>query len=199
MTRREFHRSATSQQSDAAARLGGDPRRIAPAIPLDFVVDHSVIADHAGEDSALKRNMALELKRNAERFAFLRWAGTAFENLHVVPPGGGICHQINLERLAQVVRVRNDGAREIAFPDSMVGIDSHTPMINGLGVIGWGVSGMEGVAAALGEPLTLPVPEVMGCQLKGRPGPGVTATDLVLTLVGILRKQEVVGKVIEYF
>lgn len=184
---------------DAAARLGGDPRRIAPAIPLDFVVDHSVIADHAGDASALKCNIALELKRNAERFAFLRWAAAAFDNLHVVPPGGGICHQINLEYLAQVVRVRDDGAREIAFPDSMVGIDSHTPMVNGLGVIGWGVSGMEGVAAALGEPLALPVPEVIGCRLKGRPGPGVTATDLVLTLVETLRKQGVVGKVIEYF
>ena len=184
---------------DAAARLGGDPRRIAPAIPLDFIVDHSVIADHAGKSDALARNMALEFKRNAERFAFLRWAAAAFENLRVVPPGGGICHQINLEHLARIVCVRNDGAREIAFPDSMVGIDSHTPMVNGLGVIGWGVSGMEGVAAALGEPVAMLIPEVIGCRLSGRLNVGLTATDLVLTMTETLRRHDVVGKFIEYF
>ncbi len=184
---------------DAVARLDGDPRRIAPAIPLDFIVDHSVIADHAGKSDALARNMALEFNRNAERFAFLRWAAAAFENLRVVPPGGGICHQINLEHLARVVCVRKNGAREIAFPDSMVGIDSHTPMVNGLGVIGWGVSGMEGVAAALGEPVAMLIPEVIGCRLSGRLNVGVTATDLVLTMTETLRRHDVVGRFIEYF
>ena len=184
---------------DAAARLGGDPQRIAPAIPLDFVVDHSVIADHAGGSDALARNMALEFKRNAERFAFLRWAGRAFGNMRVVPPGGGICHQVNLEHLARVVCVQQDGAREIVYPDSMVGIDSHTPMINGLGIVGWGVSGMEGVAAALGEPVAMLIPQVIGCRLSGRLNAGVTATDLVLTITQMLRKHDVVGKIIEYF
>ncbi|HEV7820826.1 MAG TPA: aconitate hydratase AcnA, partial [Burkholderiales bacterium] len=184
---------------DAAMRLGGDPRRIAPAIPLDFIVDHSVIADHAGGTDALARNMALEMKRNAERFAFLRWADHAFANMRVVPPGGGICHQVNLEYLARVVCMEKDGKREIAYPDSMIGIDSHTPMINGLGVIGWGVSGMEGVAAALGEPVALLIPPVIGCRLAGRLHPGVTATDLVLTLTQTLRRHDVVGRIIEYF
>ncbi|MCE9639635.1 MAG: aconitate hydratase AcnA, partial [Betaproteobacteria bacterium] len=184
---------------DAVARLGGDPQRIAPVIPLDFVVDHSVIADHAGGADALARNMALELKRNAERFSFLRWGGQVFDNLHVVPPGGGICHQVNLEYLARVVRVQQHGEYELAYPDSMVGIDSHTPMVNGLGIVGWGVSGMEGVAAALGEPVSMLIPQVVGCRLGGRLNPGVTATDLVLTITQMLRKHDVVGKFIEYF
>lgn len=184
---------------DAVARLGGDPQRIAPVIPLDFVVDHSVIADHAGGADALARNMALELKRNAERFSFLRWGGQVFDNLHVVPPGGGICHQVNLEYLARVVRVQQHGEYELAYPDSMVGIDSHTPMVNGLGIVGWGVSGMEGVAAALGEPVSMLIPQVVGCRLSGQLNPGVTATDLVLTITQMLRKHDVVGKFIEYF
>ncbi len=184
---------------DAAARLGGDPRRVAPSIPLDFIVDHSIIADHAGGSDALARNVALEFKRNAERFAFLRWAGHAFENMHVVPPGGGICHQVNLEHLARVVCVQREGGREFAYPDSMVGIDSHTPMINGLGVVGWGVSGMEGVAAALGEPVAMLIPPVIGCRLAGKLAPGVTATDLVLTLTQTLRRHDVVGRIVEYF
>ena len=184
---------------DAVARLGGDPECIAPVIPLDFVVDHSVIADHAGATDALARNMALELKRNAERFSFLRWGGQVFANLHVVPPGGGICHQVNLEYLARVVRVKPHGGYELVFPDSMVGIDSHTPMVNGLGIVGWGVSGMEGVAAALGEPVAMLIPQVVGCRLSGRLNPGVTATDLVLTITQLLRKHDVVGKFVEYF
>ena len=183
---------------DAVARLGGDPLRIAPVIPLDFVVDHSIIADHTGSTDAAARNAELELKRNAERFSFLRWGGHVFENMHVVPPGGGICHQVNLEYLARVVRVQRHGEHELVYPDSMVGIDSHTPMINGLGIVGWGVSGMEGVAVALGEPVAMLVPEVVGCRLSGRLNAGVTATDLVLTITQILRKHDVVGKFVEY-
>ena len=184
---------------DAAARLGADPERIAPVIPVDFIVDHSIIADHAGSAQALARNMALESARNAERFSLLRWGGHVFDKLRVVPPGGGICHQINLEYLARVVRVHNVGSHDLVYPDTMVGIDSHTPMIGGLGVLGWGVSGMEGLAAALGEPVTMPVPEVVGCRLHGRLGPGVTATDFVLTMTQLLRRHDVVGKFVEYF
>ena len=184
---------------DAAVRFGGDARRISLAVPVDFVVDHSIIADHTGAPDALARNVALEFRRNAERYRFLRWAGHAFENLRVVPPGGGICHQINLEYLARVVCTLGHGERTLAFPDTMVGIDSHTPMINGLGIVGWGVSGMEGLAAALGEPLVMLIPEVVGCRLEGRLSPGVTATDLVLTMTQTLRAHGVVGKIVEYF
>ena len=184
---------------DAAARLGGDPRRIDLDVPVDFVVDHSIIADHTAAPDALARNAALEFKRNAERFSFLRWGGHAFGKLRVVPPGGGICHQINLEHLARVVCMQQDGGHTLVFPDSMVGIDSHTPMINGLGIVGWGVSGMEGLAAALGEPLAMLIPEVIGCRLTGRLKPGVTATDLVLTMTQTLRRHDVVGKFVEYF
>ena len=184
---------------DAVARLGGDPQRINPGIPVDFIVDHSIIADHTAAPDAAARNLALEFKRNAERFAFLRWGGHAFESLRVVPPGGGICHQVNLEHLARVVCAQEEGAGTLVYPDSMVGIDSHTPMVNGLGVVGWGVSGMEGLAAALGEPLAVLIPEVVGCRLTGRLNPGVTATDLVLTMTQTLRRHDVVGKFVEYF
>ena len=184
---------------DAAVRFGGDARRIDLAVPVDFVVDHSIIADHTAAPDALARNVALEFRRNAERYGFLRWAGHAFEKLRVVPPGGGICHQINLEYLARVVCTLVDGERTLAFPDTMVGIDSHTPMINSLGIVGWGVSGMEGLAAALGEPLVMLIPEVVGCRLTGRLNPGVTATDLVLTMTQTLRCHGVVGRIVEYF
>ena len=184
---------------DAAARLGADPRRIEPRIRVDFVVDHSISADHTAASDAAARNLALEFERNAERFSFLRWGGHAFGQLNIVPPGGGICHQVNLEYLARVVCAQTDGARTLVYPDSMVGIDSHTPMINGLGVVGWGVSGMEGLAAALGEPLALLIPEVVGCRVSGRLSPGVTATDLVLTMTATLRRHGVVGKFVEYF
>ena len=184
---------------DAVVRAGGHAQQVAPAIPVDFIVDHSVIAEHAGRADARARNEALEFARNQERFAFLRWAGQAFEHLRVVPPGNGICHQINLEYLAEVVRVepRNDGAWLV--PDTLVGIDSHTPMINALGVVGWGVSGIEGVAAALGEPVSLRVPRVVGVELVNALRPGITATDLVLTLVQTLRRHGVVGAFVEYF
>jgi aconitate hydratase A / 2-methylisocitrate dehydratase len=133
---------------EEAARRCGDPQRINPVVPVDFIVDHSIMADHAASPAALARNAELEFNRNQERFRFLRWGAHALTNLRVVPPGNGICHQINLEYLARVVCLRDDGKRTIAYPDSMIGIDSHTPMINGLGVVGWGVSGLEGVAAA---------------------------------------------------
>ena len=184
---------------DAAKRLGRDASCIDPVIPIDFVVDHSVIADHTGSADALNRNMSLEMKRNAERYRFLRWAEQGFRKLRVVPPGAGICHQINLEYLAQVVSTREQTGGEIAYPDTMVGIDSHTPMSNSLGLVAWGVSGIEGLSAALGEPVALAIPKVVGCRLTGELQPGVTATDLVLTLTGTLRAHHVVGKFIEYW
>ena len=184
---------------DAVVRLGGDPRRIDPVIPVDFIVDHSIIAEHTAGPEALAKNVVLEFDRNEERFAFLRWAEQAFRNLRVVPPGGGICHQINLEYLAQVVcrQVADDGTWLV--PDSMVGIDSHTPMVNSLGIVGWAVSGIEGVSTALGEPVSMRVPEVIGIRLLGRLRPGITATDLVLTLTQIIRRRDLVGTFVEYF
>jgi aconitate hydratase len=185
---------------DTAARLGVDPRAVDPAIPVDFVVDHSIIAEHSASADAAARNADLEFDRNGERFAFLRWAEQAFGRLRVVPPGGGICHQINLEHLAHVVRTREAGDDGIwLVPDTMVGIDSHTPMVNSLGIVGWGVSGIEGVSAALGEPVSLRVPAVVGIRLTGRLRPGVTATDLVLTLTQLVRGREFVGAFIEYY
>jgi aconitate hydratase len=180
---------------DAAKQRGAE---VDLAVPVDFIVDHSVIADHTGTPDALKRNMALEMRRNAERFRLLRWAEQAFPKLRVVPPGRGICHQINLEYLAQVVCVDSGDEHALAYADTLVGIDSHTPMINGLGVVGWGTSGIEGLAAALGEPVTIRVPRVVGCELTGALRAGVTATDLVLTLTRKLREIGVVGSVIEY-
>lgn len=181
---------------DAAKRLGGEASCIEPAIPVDFIVDHSINADHTASPDAPALNMALEMQRNAERYRFLRWAEQAFEGLRVVPPGRGICHQINLEYLAQVVRTDDESG--LTYPDTMVGIDSHTPMANSLGIVAWGVSGIEGLSAALGEAVAMPVPQVVGCLLTGKLRPGVTATDLVLTLTQILREREVVGKLIEY-
>ncbi len=183
---------------DAAVRLGADPRAVDPAIPVDFIVDHSVIAEHTASPEALAKNADLEFDRNEERFSFLRWAEQAFRHLRVVPPGGGICHQINLEYLAQVVRRRESDDGAWLVPDSMVGIDSHTPMVNSLGIVGWGVSGIEGVSAALGEPVSLRVPAVVGIRLTGRLRPGVTATDLVLTLTQIIRHRDLVGAFVEY-
>ncbi|MBI3042725.1 MAG: aconitate hydratase AcnA [Betaproteobacteria bacterium] len=183
---------------DALARRGVDPQRVDPVIPVDFVVDHSIIAEHSAGPEALAKNAALEFKRNEERFAFLRWAEQAFGLLRVVPPGGGICHQINLEHLAQVVRRREVDDGFWLVPDTMVGIDSHTPMINSLGIVGWGVSGIEGVSAALGEPVSIRVPAVVGVRLTGRLRPEVTATDLVLTLTQIIRRRDLVGTFVEY-
>ncbi|MCC6535855.1 MAG: aconitate hydratase AcnA [Burkholderiales bacterium] len=181
---------------DAAKRRGVPASAIDLALPLDFIVDHSIVADHSGCAGALERNMALEMERNAERYRFLRWAGQALRGLRIVPPGRGICHQVNLEHLAQVVRADADGG--LAYPDSMIGIDSHTPMANALGVVAWGVSGIEGLSAALGEPVALRVAEVVGCRLSGRLRARVTATDLVLTLTELMRRHGVVGKIIEY-
>ena len=180
---------------DATIRLGGDPKRLNPSVPVDLVVDHSVMVDAHGTADAAARNQALEMQRNAERYAFLRWGGQAFANLRIVPPGNGICHQVNLEYLARVVWTSGG----VAYPDSVLGMDSHTAMINSLGILGWGVGGLEGGAGALGESIAMLVPEVVGVRLVGRLKPGVTATDLVLTLTQILRRHKLVDKFVEYF
>jgi aconitate hydratase A / 2-methylisocitrate dehydratase len=181
---------------DAVGELGGDPGRINPQVPVDLVVDHSIVADVYGVPDAFRRNAELEFERNRERYEFLRWGSEAFANLRVVPPNTGICHQVNLEYLAQVVRCDDDG---VAFPDTLVGTDSHTPMVNGLGVLGWGVGGIEAEAAMLGEPLSLLVPRVVGFRLSGALPEGATATDLVLTVAELLRGHGVVGKFVEFF
>jgi aconitate hydratase len=180
---------------DAMRDLGGDPAKINPLLPSDLVIDHSVQVDAFASRLAFSRNVELEVERNRERYAFLRWGQTAFDGLRVVPPGTGICHQVNLEYLARVVESR-DGQ---AFPDTLVGTDSHTTMVNGLGVLGWGVGGIEAEAAMLGEPLSMLVPQVVGFKLTGRLPEGSTATDLVLTVTQILRRTGVVGKFVEYF
>ena len=186
---------------DAMIRLGGDPRRLDPSVPVDLVVDHSVMVDAYAAPDAARRNEALELARNAERYAFLRWGAQTFDNLRIVPPGNGICHQVNLEHLARVVWTSDaaGGTRPIAYPDSVLGMDSHTAMINSLGILGWGVGGLEGGAGALGESVAMLVPEVVGCRLTGSPRPGVTATDVVLTVTQALRRHKVVDKFVEYF
>ena len=180
---------------DATIRLGGDPKRLNPSVPVDLVVDHSVMVDAYGTPDAALRNQALELQRNAERYAFLRWGGQAFANLRIVPPGNGICHQVNLEYLARVVW----SSGGVVYPDSVLGMDSHTAMINSLGILGWGVGGLEGGAGALGESIAMLVPEVVGVRLVGKLKPGVTATDLVLTLTQTLRRHKLVDKFVEYF
>ncbi len=183
----------------AIARLGGDPRRVNPLVPVDVVIDHSIQVDYFGSADALEKNLALEFHRNKERYALLRWAQAALSNMRVIPPGVGIIHQVNLEYLAQVVILRRCQQQLQAFPDTLVGTDSHTTMINGLGVLGWGVGGIEAEANMLGQPLYMLVPEVVGVELTGRLPPGATATDLVLTITQMLRKQGVVGKFVEYF
>src|SRR3954470_3021955 len=180
---------------NAMADLGGDPERINPLIPAELVIDHSVQVDAFASRMAFGRNVELEFERNRERYVFLRWGQKSFHGLEVVPPGTGICHQVNLEYLARVVEDR-DGA---AFPDTLVGTDSHTTMVNGLGVLGWGVGGIEAEAAMLGQPLSMLVPQVVGFRLSGSLPEGATATDLVLTVTEILRKTGVVGKFVEYF
>jgi aconitate hydratase len=185
---------------DAMVRLGGDPQRINPLTPVDFIIDHSVMADHTASPDAAERNMALEFERNRERYEFLRWGSQAFANLRLIPPGNGICHQINLEYLARVVCADDSGGkRALAYPDSVLGMDSHTPMINSLGIIGWGVGGLEGGTAALGEPVSMLLPEVVGCRLSGALKPGVTTTDLALTITQTLRRHKLIGKFVEYF
>ncbi len=179
----------------ATARAGGDPAAVNPSIPVDLVIDHSVQVDLFRTPEAYRRNIELEYERNGERYALLRWAQQAFDGLRVVPPGAGICHQVNLEHLGRVVAVR-DG---VAAPDTVVGTDSHTTMINGLGVLGWGVGGIEAEAAMLGQPMFLPQPVVIGVRTVGALPAGTTATDLVLTLTQMLRAHGVVGKFVEFF
>ncbi len=188
---------------DAMAELGGDPRRINPLQPVELVIDHSVQVDAYGSEAALLINKDLEFQRNVERYAFLRWGQTAFDNFKVVPPGNGIVHQVNLEYLARVVFTSDENPRASgpvqAYPDTLVGTDSHTTMINGLGVLGWGVGGIEAEAAMLGQPLSMLIPQVVGFKLTGRLREGATATDLVLTVTQMLRKLGVVGKFVEFF
>src|SRR6476660_5900197 len=180
---------------NAMAELGGEPSKINPLIPAELVIDHSVQVDSFASRMAFGQNVELEFRRNHERYLFLRWGQNALRDLKVVPPGTGICHQVNLEYLARVVEDR-DG---VAFPDTLVGTDSHTTMVNGLGVLGWGVGGIEAEAAMLGQPLSMLVPQVVGFKLSGSLPDGATATDLVLTVTEILRKTGVVGKFVEYF
>jgi aconitate hydratase len=181
---------------DAMVELGGNPRAVEPGIPVDLVIDHSIIADVAGVPDAFIRNAELEFARNRERYTFLRWAQSAFQTLRVFPPNRGICHQVNLEYLAPVVFRDHEGA---AYPDTLVGTDSHTPMVNGLGVLGWGVGGIEAEAAMLGQPLSMLLPKVVGIELVGSLPAGATATDLVLTVAELLRRHGVVGKFVEFY
>ena len=184
---------------DAMTALGGDPALINPSVAMDFVVDHSVMVEDSGKPTSLEHNMAIEFEQNRERYEFLRWCSQAFDGVRVFPPGSGILHQINLEFLGKVVWTKEHQGRQLAFPDSLIGMDSHTAMINALGVVGWGVGGFEGGAVALGEPVSVPIPEVVGCLLIGALQPGVTSTDLVLTITKRLRGEDVIGRFIEYF
>ncbi|HXO88509.1 MAG TPA: aconitate hydratase AcnA [Candidatus Acidoferrales bacterium] len=184
---------------DALKALGGDPKKINPLIPAELVIDHSVQVDKFGAAGAFAFNADLEMQRNIERYAFLRWGQKGFENFKVVPPDTGICHQVNLEYLARVVFRERQGSGWVAFPDSLVGTDSHTTMVNGLGVFGWGVGGIEAEAAMLGQPLSMLIPAVVGFKLHGRLPEGATATDLVLTVTQMLRKKGVVGKFVEFY
>lgn len=184
---------------DAIKRMGGDPDKINPLSPVDLVIDHSVQVDKFGTKDALEINAKLEMERNSERYEFLRWGQKAFQNFRVVPPDTGICHQVNLEFLAKTVWTQTINGKTIAYPDTLVGTDSHTTMINGLGVLGWGVGGIEAEAAMLGQPISMLIPEVIGVKLIGKLREGVTATDLVLTLTEMLRKKGVVGKFVEYY
>ena len=184
---------------DGMRTLGGDPQRINPLVPVDLVIDHSVQVDYFGTADALSRNVEVEFERNRERYEFLRWGQQAFDNFRVVPPNTGIVHQVNLEFLAKVVFQGHDALGPVAFPDTLVGTDSHTTMINGLGVLGWGVGGIEAEANMLGQPLYMLMPEVVGMKLTGKLAPGATATDLVLRVTEILRKEGVVNKFVEFF
>ena len=185
---------------DAMTKLGGDPQKINPLVPVDLVIDHSVMVDEFGNPTAYEDNMDLEYARNIERYEFLRWGSSALKGFRVVPPGTGICHQVNLEYLAQAVWTSEDeSGTTIAYPDTVVGTDSHTTMINGLGVLGWGVGGIEAEAAMLGQPVSMLIPEVVGMKLFGAMPEGITATDLVLTVTQMLRKQGVVGRFVEFY
>jgi aconitate hydratase len=179
-----------------AQAMGADPKRIEPLVPVDLVVDHSVMVDYFGTKQALDLNMKLEFQRNKERYQFMKWGMDAFDTFRVVPPGFGIVHQVNLEYLARGVHV--DKANNVYYPDSLVGTDSHTTMINGIGVVGWGVGGIEAEAGMLGQPVYFLTPDVVGVELKGQLRGGVTATDLVLTITEMLRREKVVGKFVEF-
>lgn len=184
---------------EAMKKLGGDPAKINPLSPVELVIDHSVMVDYFGNNNALAKNTSIEIKRNIERYTFLRWGQEAFNNFKVVPPGTGIVHQVNLEYLARVVFSEEKDNERIAYPDTLVGTDSHTTMINGLGVLGWGVGGIEAEAAMLGQPITMLIPEVVGFHLKGKLPEGATATDLVLIVTEMLRQKGVVGKFVEFY
>src|SRR5512135_1011226 len=184
---------------DAMKRLGGDARLINPLQPAELVIDHSVQVDEFGSSKAFDVNALLEFQRNKERYSFLRWGPTGFRNLAIVPPDSGIVHQVNLEYLARVVFVHESPGKRQAYPDTLVGTDSHTTMVNGLGVLGWGVGGIEAEAAMLGQPVSMLIPLVVGVKLTGRLREGATATDFVLTVTEMLRKHGVVGKFVEYF
>jgi len=184
---------------EAVSALGGDPKKINPLAPAEMVIDHSVIADLFGTENALERNTDIEYERNGERYQFLRWGQTAFDDFKVVPPGTGIVHQVNIEYLARVTMTREVGGELLAYPDTCVGTDSHTTMVNGLGVLGWGVGGIEAEAAMLGQPVSMLIPKVVGFKLTGAIPTGVTATDVVLTITQMLRKHGVVGKFVEFY
>ena len=186
---------------EATIKLGGDPHKINPLCAVDLVIDHSVMVDESGSPQAFASNVAREFQRNGERYAFLRWGQKAFNNFRVVPPGTGICHQVNLEHLAQVVWTDEDSktGAPVAYPDTLVGTDSHTTMVNGLGVLGWGVGGIEAEAAMLGQPVSMLIPEVVGFRLTGQPKEGATATDVVLAVTQMLRKKGVVNKFVEFY
>ena len=184
---------------EAMEDLGGDPSKINPLAPAELVIDHSVIADVFGTPEAFERNVEIEYERNQERYQFLRWGQGAFDDFKVVPPGTGIVHQVNIEHLARVVFTRDDDGTTLAYPDTLVGTDSHTTMVNGIGVVGWGVGGIEAEAAMLGQPVSMLIPRVVGFKLSGELPEGSTATDLVLTVTEMLREHGVVGKFVEFY
>src|SRR6202035_5058695 len=192
---------------EAMRVMGGDPKKINPLVPVDLVIDHSVVVNYFGSNTAFKKNVEEEYRQNQERYRFLKWAQRSFEDFRVVPPGTGICHQVNLEYLSQTVWTAKAKikfadktvATELAYPDTLVGTDSHTTMVNGLSVLGWGVGAIEAEAAMLGQPYSMLLPEVIGVRFNGKLKEGVTATDLVLTVTQMLRKRGVVGKFVEYF
>jgi aconitate hydratase len=185
---------------DAIAKLGGDTSKINPLVPVNLVIDHSVMVDEFGHPKAFEQNVEIEYQRNMERYDFLKWGSKSLANFYAVPPGTGICHQVNLENIAQAVWTSEDASgATVAYPDTCVGTDSHTTMVNGLGVLGWGVGGIEAEAAMLGQPVSMLIPEVVGFKLTGSLKEGVTATDLVLTCTNMLRKHGVVGRFVEYY
>jgi len=184
---------------DAVVKKNIDPKKINPLIPVDLVIDHSIQVDFAGSSDSAKKNVDLEMQRNKERYEFLKWAQESFDNFRAVPPGAGICHQVNLENLAKVTFSKEVEGKIYCYPDTVVGTDSHTTMINGLGILGWGVGGIEAEAAMLGQSISMLIPEVIGFKLTGKLNDGVTATDLVLNIVNILREKKVVGKFVEFY